>query len=174
MVDYLDPEIAGEGQSCNNWVPGAWTNAPAVSEDEYQPDIEPPHIPDYAMLKKHKHYRQYFRPYRYHPFPAFMYGPNGAEKIVKTREEVIALGPDWSPTPPAERQKKIDMTGKSLPVKSDTAPNGSAGCWSGAEAAHGDQWRDRSVADCRNRGGCHGGPAARRGPDAGEASRTGS
>ena len=119
MVEYLDPSIANEGQSANNWVPGAWTNAPIVSEDEFQPDIEPPHIPDYAVFKKHKNYAKYFRPYRYQPFPAFMYGPNGEEKIVKTKEEVVALGPTWSPTPPEARQKKIDMTGKSLPVKND-------------------------------------------------------
>jgi hypothetical protein len=115
-VVYLDPEIAGEGESANNWAPGAWTNAPAT-EDEYQPDIEPPHVNDYAAFKKHKHYRQYFRPYRYHPFPAFLYHPTLGEKIVKTKEEVFALGPEWSPIPIKPR---VDMTGKSLPVKNDT------------------------------------------------------
>jgi hypothetical protein len=115
-VVYLDPEIAGEGESANNWAPGAWTNAPAT-EDEYQPDIEPPHVNDYAAFKKHKHYRQYFRPYRYHPFPAFLYHPTLGEKIVKTKEEVFALGPEWSPIPIRPR---VDMTGKSLPVKNDT------------------------------------------------------
>jgi hypothetical protein len=115
-VVYLDAEIAGEGESANNWAPGAWTNAPAT-EDEYQPDIEPPHVNDYAAFKKHKHYRQYFRPYRYHPFPAFLYHPTLGEKIVKTKEEVFALGPEWSPIPIRPR---VDMTGKSLPVKNDT------------------------------------------------------
>ena len=119
-VEYLDAEIANEGQSANNWVPGAWTNATVVTDEESQPDMDPPHINDYAAFKKHKNYAKYFRPYRYQPFPAFMYGPGGAEKIVKTKDEVIALGPDWSPTPPESRTKQIDMTGKSLPVKSDT------------------------------------------------------
>lgn len=117
MVEYLDPEIANEGQSANNWSPGAWTNAPTVSPDEYQPDIEPPHINDYAAFKKHKHYKQYFRPHVYVPFPAFLYHPVLGEKIVKSKEEVIALGSEWATTPFV---KKIDMTGKSLPVKSDT------------------------------------------------------
>jgi hypothetical protein len=38
-------------------------------------------------------------------------------KIVKTKEEVLALGPDWSPIP---NKPRIDMTGKSQPVKSET------------------------------------------------------
>lgn len=118
MVEYLDPEIAGEGQSANNWAPGAWTSAPDAADEEYQPDIEPPHIPDYAALKKHKHYRQYFRPWRRVPFPAWLYHPTLEARIVKSVEEVQKLGPEWSPTPP--NVKRIDMTGKSLPVKSDT------------------------------------------------------
>lgn len=117
MVDYLDPEIANEGESANNWSPGAWTNAPPTSDDEWQPDIEPPHIPDYSAFKKHKHYRQYFRPYRYVPFPAWMYHATQEPKIVKSAEEVQKLGPDWSREPIV---RKIDMTGKSLPVKSET------------------------------------------------------
>jgi hypothetical protein len=117
MVEYLDPEIANEGQSVNNWQPGAWTNAPATSDEEYQPDIEPPHIQDYAAFKKHKHYRQYFRAYRYVPFPAWMYHATQEPKLVKSKEEVAALGPEWSPTP---LKPRIDMTGKSLPVKSET------------------------------------------------------
>lgn len=118
-VEYLDPEIAGEGQSANNWQPGAmdWMNAPSGAEEEYQPDIEPPHIPDYAALKKHKHYKQYFRPYRYHPFPSWMYHATQEPKIVKSKEEALALGPSWTHTP---LKPRIDMTGKSLPVKSDT------------------------------------------------------
>ena len=63
-VEYLDPEIANEGQSANNWTPGDWTNTPNPGDEEWQPDMEPPHVNDYAALKKHKDYRQYFRPYR--------------------------------------------------------------------------------------------------------------
>src|ERR1041385_3731288 len=116
-VEYLDPEIANEGMSANNWVPGDWTNAPAGADEEWQPDIDPPHINDYAAFKKHKHYRQYFRPYRYVPFPAWMYHSVHEPKIVKSRDEVLALGPKWSPTP---LKLRVDMTGKSLPVKNDT------------------------------------------------------
>lgn len=116
-VEYLDPEIANEGMSANNWAPGEWTNAPNAADEEWQPDIDPPHINDYAAFKKHKHYKQYFRPYRYIPFPAWMYHATHEPKIVKTKEEVIALGPEWSPTP---KKPRVDMTGKSLPVKTDT------------------------------------------------------
>jgi hypothetical protein len=116
-VEYLDPSIAGEGTSCNNWTPGAWANTPNTSEDEWQPDIEPPHIQDYAAFKKHKHYGKYFRPYRYQPFPAWMYHATLDPKLVKSKEEVIALGAEWSPVP---NKPRVDMTGKSLPVKSDT------------------------------------------------------
>jgi hypothetical protein len=118
QIEYLDPAIANEGQSADNWSPGmAWTNAPSSDGEEYQPDIEPPHINDYAAFKKHKHYRQYFRPYRYVPFPAWMYHPTKEAKIVKSAEEVTALGPEWRREP---FTRKIDMTGKSLPVKSET------------------------------------------------------
>lgn len=116
-VEYLDPEIANEGESANNWAPGAWTNAVPTSDDEWQPDIEPPHIPDYSAFKKHKHYRQYFRPHKYVPFPAWMYHATQEAKIVKSVEEVQALGPEWSREPIV---RKMDMTGKSLPVKSET------------------------------------------------------
>lgn len=116
-VEYLDPSIANEGLSANNWAPGEWTNAASSADEEWQPDIDPPHINDYAAFKKHKHYKQYFRPYRYIPFPAWMYHATHEPKIVKTKEEVIALGPEWSPTP---KKPRVDMTGKSLPVKTDT------------------------------------------------------
>jgi len=116
-VEYLDPEIANEGHSANSWSPGVWSNTPNYAEEEWQPDIEPPHINDYAAFKKHKHYGKYFRPYRYTPFPAWMYHAKLEPKIVKSREDVLALGSEWSPTP---NKPRIDMTGKSLPVKSET------------------------------------------------------
>lgn len=118
MVEYLDPSIAGEGIHVDQWRAPEWMDTPDVSAEEWQPDIEPPHINDYSSFKKHKHYRQYFRPYRYVPWPAFMYHPTLGEKVVKSKDEAIALGPEWSGTPPAK--KRIDMAGKSLPVKSDT------------------------------------------------------
>jgi hypothetical protein len=117
MAYVGDNEALNEGTSANNWTPGAWANTPNYAEDEWQPDIEPPHINDYAAFKKHKHYGQYFRPYRYHAFPAWVYHKTEEPKIVKTKEEVLALGPDWSPIP---NKPRIDMTGKSQPVKSET------------------------------------------------------
>jgi hypothetical protein len=112
-----DNEAINEGTSANNWAPGAWVKTPNYAEDEWQPDIEPPHINDYAAFKKHKHYGQYFRTYRYIAFPAWLYHKMLEPKIVKTEEEVLALGPDWSPVP---NKPRIDMTGKSSPVKSET------------------------------------------------------
>lgn len=117
MVEYLDPEIANEGQSANDWNPGAWTTGASLEGEEYQPEFEPPHINDYAALKKHKQYAKYFRPYRYIPFPAVLYHKSLGEKIVNSEAEVKALGPEWSRTP---FTLKVDMTGKSLPAKSDT------------------------------------------------------
>lgn len=117
MVEYLDPEIANEGQSVNNWVPGDWTHSPATEGEEYQPEMEPPHINDYAMLKKSKQFAKYFKPYRYVPFPAVLYHATKGEKIVNSEAEVIALGAEWRREPFVH---KIDMTGKSHPAKSDT------------------------------------------------------
>ena len=118
-----------EGESANNWAPGAWTNTPASSDEEYQADIEPPRINDYAAFKKHKHYRQYFRPHRYVAFPAWVYHKTLEAKLIDKRnrdgttdheackKEVLALGPEWSPIP---FKPRADMTGKSHPTKSET------------------------------------------------------
>ena len=106
-----------EGVHVDKWSPGAWANNPG-DDEEWQPDVEPPHITDYAAFKKHKHYGQYFKPYRYRPFPAWMYHATEEPKQVKNREEVLALGPEWSPTPPVI--KRIDMTGKAYQTKSET------------------------------------------------------
>ncbi len=162
-VEYLDPEIAGEGIHVDKWTPGAWADAPDTRHEEWQPEIEPPHINDYAAFKKHKHYGKYFKPYRYVPFPAVMYylplcnpksakaeraalialakaenvafnsedstegirlafpRSNPAERIVNSRDEVIALGRHWSPTPPVQsNHTRAQMSGKSLPIKSET------------------------------------------------------
>lgn len=126
-VEYLDASIANEGLHAEAPIPG-WMNNPSASDEEYQPDMEPPHINDYAAFKKHKHYRQYFRPYRYQAFPAWVYHAKQEPRLIaKYRDgkidieagqaEVLALGSEWSPKPIKPR---IDMTGKSLPVKNDT------------------------------------------------------
>src|ERR1700757_4252043 len=85
-----------EGESANNWTPGSWANTSVTSEDDWQPDIDPPRINDYAAFKKHKHYGKYFRPYRYTPFPATVYHPTLGKTDVKSKEEVIELGPQWT------------------------------------------------------------------------------
>lgn len=106
-----------EGIHVDKWTPGGWVDSGVTGEDEWQPDIDPPHINDYAGFKKHKHYGKYFRAYRYTPFPAWIYHKTLEPKLVKSKEEVLALGSEWSPTP---NKPRIDMTGKSLPVKSET------------------------------------------------------
>jgi hypothetical protein len=116
MAEELNEALL-EGIHVDKWQPGTWAN-PVGEDDEWQPELDSPHINDYAAFKKHKHYGKYFRQYRYQPFPAWMYHKTLEPKIVKSREEVQALGPEWSPTPP--NVKRIDMTGKSLPVKSET------------------------------------------------------
>src|SRR6185437_3072235 len=122
-----------EGESVNNWSPGAWTNAAPLGEEEYQPDMEPPHVNDYAAFKKHKHYRQYFRPYRYLPFPAWVYHETLQPKLIEIRGKdgridpeacaaaVTKLGPGWRREPyPRHQAQSNNMTGKTLPVKSQT------------------------------------------------------
>jgi hypothetical protein len=116
MAEELNEALL-EGIHVDKWSPGAWANTQGEDE-EWQPDVEPPHITDYAAFKKHKHYGQYFKPYRYRPFPAWMYHKSEEPKLVKSKDEVIALGPEWSPVPPAI--KRIDMTGKASPAKSET------------------------------------------------------
>lgn len=116
MAEELNEALL-EGVHVDKWSPGAWTNNPG-DDEEWQPDVEPPHITDYSAFKKHKHYGKYFKPYRYRPFPAWMYHATLEPKEVKNREEVVALGPEWSPTPP--NVKRIDWTGKSVPGKSQT------------------------------------------------------
>lgn len=119
MVEYLDPSIDGESISANNWTPGVWTNA-AEGSDEWQPDIEPPHINDYKAFKKHKHYGKYFRPWRYVPFPAWMHHKTLESKIVNSKEEVAALGPEWSREPFKRQTPTLVMVGKALPIETDT------------------------------------------------------
>jgi hypothetical protein len=115
-VEYLDPSIANEGVHAEKWMPPSWADDVPAGE-EWQPDIEPPRINDYAAFKKHKHYGKYFRPYRYVPFPAWMHHKTLESKLCQTKEEVAALGPEWSREP---QRRVIDMTGKALPIKTDT------------------------------------------------------
>lgn len=127
-IEYLDPEIANEGVHVDKWTP-SWTTSESASTDEWQPDLDPPHINDYAAFKKHKHYGKYFRPYRYVSFPAWVYhkteepkliafwNRDGSVDVEACKKEVMKLGASWRPEP---YKPRIDMTGKSLPVKNDT------------------------------------------------------
>jgi hypothetical protein len=115
-IEYLDPAIANEGFHAERFNPGAWADAVPDGE-EWQPDIEEPHVNDYKAFKKHKHYGKYFRPYRYVPFPAWMHHKTLESKLCQTKEEVAALGPGWSREP---QRHQIVMVGKALPIKTDT------------------------------------------------------
>lgn len=116
-IEYLDHSIANEGLHADAPIPNTWMDTPPDQPD-FQVDMEPPHVNDYSLLKKNPKYAKYFRPHVYRPFPAVMYHQSFAEKIVNTREEAEdALAQGYSRTP---FQPRIDMTGKSLPVKSET------------------------------------------------------
>lgn len=95
MPEYLDPEIAGEGTHADAPIPG-WMTSVEESDLEWQPPLDPPHINDYAAFKTHKRWGKYFRPWRYQAFPAFMYHMQLGSKVVKNKEEALALGPEWT------------------------------------------------------------------------------
>lgn len=109
-IEYLDPEIANEG----------------LSADE-APDIEEPHINDYATLKKHKHYKHYFKPYIFQPFPAHIYHATEGEKVVGDAKTAAQYGvsynkedshwvceKDWKVKPVIPRKANPNDTGKTL------------------------------------------------------------
>lgn len=109
-IEYLDPEIANEG----------------LSADE-APDIEEPHINDYATLKKHKHYRRYFKPYIFQPYPAYIYHATQGEKLVGDAKTAAQYGVsynkedshwvcegEWKVKPVVARKANPNDTGKTL------------------------------------------------------------
>lgn len=119
MVEYLDPEIANEGFSVDKHNPGAWMDE-VPTDDEWQPDMEPAHINDYAAFKKNKWYGQYFNGRNQRkkiPFPALMHHAVHESRLCQNKEQALALGPEWGPEP---HKPRVDMTGKSIPVKSET------------------------------------------------------
>lgn len=73
-IEYLDPEIANEGQR---------------ADDDSVP-MEAAHVFDYAPLKTDKKYAKYFR-YEYQRYPAIFYHPNGKQRIVHNHEEASEL-----------------------------------------------------------------------------------
>lgn len=77
MPEYLDPEIANEGEAATMWHPGAG----------------PAPIPDMQkMLGNHKHYGRYFAPKVFAPFPSYIYHATEGSKVVKTAKEAKEYG----------------------------------------------------------------------------------
>lgn len=94
-LEYLDPSIANEGVAADRGVTAvipAWDD-----EEEYQPMIEPPHIPDYKGIEAiKKYFPQYSgRPYRTRPFPAWLYHKTQEAKLVNNPAEAAQLGATW-------------------------------------------------------------------------------
>lgn len=54
--------------------------------------------------------------YRHQDFPRVMYGPEGAQKRVKSQEDADALGPAWSSKPPLP-EKDEDAAGPARPAE---------------------------------------------------------
>jgi hypothetical protein len=74
-IEYLDPEIANEG-----------------SHAEDMSDLEPPHVYDYAAFKTDKHYKRYFKPYVFQPFPAWIYHATEEAKMVGDAKTAASYG----------------------------------------------------------------------------------
>ncbi len=113
-IEYLDPEIANEGERAD-----AAFAAPRR-----------PHVWDYAQLKEHPHYGQYWAPKPFSPWPAVIYNhKTGEEKTVKDAKEALEYGVgfnknlrhpdyewtgDWQAEPRKDQKLSIHVTGKSL------------------------------------------------------------
>lgn len=112
MVEYLDPEIANEGQAATEWHPGAG----------------PAPIPDmYKLLGNHKHFGRYFAPHVFKPFPAWIYHATEPEFIVRNAKEAKEYGVtydiednryvcsgDWKTRPIVKKKPDPHAGGKSF------------------------------------------------------------
>ncbi|HLH92074.1 MAG TPA: hypothetical protein VKX28_26880 [Xanthobacteraceae bacterium] len=91
-IEYLDPEIANEGQRADMM--------PGVVDDDgaFQPMVEKPHIPTYEGIKSIKHLFPQFSnvPYRHKAFPAIFYHATEKPRLVRTPEAAAALGVTWN------------------------------------------------------------------------------
>lgn len=127
QIQYLDPEIANEGVHAEKGalgvIPHDWE-----PDEEYQPAIEPPHIPDYKGIKSIAQYFPQFsgRPYRIRAYPAWFYHAKHEPKLVNNPMEAAQIGATWSKT-----EFKFDCTGewKSKPVKAAKATSSGPGKW---------------------------------------------
>lgn len=119
-IDYLDPEIANEGQSAD----APWVPSPR------------PHVWDYAPLKEHPHYGQYFAARPFRAFPAWIYNhKTGESKVVGSAKEADQYGVsynttarfhhyecvgDWMDEPAKGLKADVTIAGKSLVTASST------------------------------------------------------
>ncbi len=129
-IEYLDPEIANEGIHADK---GATAVIPAWDEDEeWQPMLEPAHIPDYKGIKSIAHYFPQFsgRPYRPRPFPATFYHRKHGEKTITKQEDAMEMKVFWNKaeggkweakgewsTKPFDHKAQPEGPGKSLTSK---------------------------------------------------------
>ena len=90
-VGYLDPEIAGEGQAVEL----------GNENINYAPPVKPI-IPDLSTVKS---LRKYFAPYRFRPFPTWIYHPTEAARIVKDAKEAKQYGVVYRKATEEERFK---------------------------------------------------------------------
>lgn len=113
-IEYLDPEIANEGERADS----AFVVSPK------------PHVWDYAQLKEHPHYGQYWAPKAFQPWPAWIYNhKTGEKKVVDNAMEAAQHGirfnkalrhpdyewtGDWQAEPRKDLKPNINETGKSL------------------------------------------------------------
>lgn len=123
MVEYLDPEIANEGEAATDWRPGS---GPAPIVDMAK------------MLGNHRKMGRYFAPHVFRPFPAWIYHATEPEQIVKTAKEAKEYGVtydlednryistgDWKTRPVVKKKPDPHGSGKSL-VTSERAQGGAS------------------------------------------------
>lgn len=90
MPEYLDPEIANEG----------------LSADEWQPFVEKPRIPNYENIKSIRKYFPHLSgiPYKHKAFPAWLYHPSMPPRICNEKQ-AAALGVTWRACTPEEKSR---------------------------------------------------------------------
>src|ERR1700761_1555271 len=123
MPEYLDPEIANEGEAATDWRPGA---GPAAIVDMSK------------LLGNHKHFGKYFAPHVFKPFPAWLYHATEPEFIVHTAKEALEYGVvydtedgryvcsgEWKSRPVVKKKPSAIGSGKNL-ISSERAQGGAS------------------------------------------------
>jgi hypothetical protein len=93
-----------------------------MAAEEYQPDIEPPHIPDYSALKTNKKTKHLFAAHRFVPYPATLYHPTLPSVVVRNKSEhdaYLEMG-EWRATP---YNVKVPAHGPGKTVVSSNGPS---------------------------------------------------